>query len=126
MEWLSMGSVYATGWVFADTAQALAGNVDHALAFASYSKRRTSHVRHHRCTLIRGASQPQKEPHAQLCPYELKPADSRPWLYRAAVKALLDGFGRRLRCPGPGIDEYGRQLPTETSAPATEPVHPAT
>ncbi|WP_326695780.1 MULTISPECIES: hypothetical protein [unclassified Streptomyces] len=76
MEWLSLDSVSATGWAFADTAQALAGNVDHALAFASYSKRRTSHVRHHRCTLIRGASQPQKEPHAQLCPYELKPADS--------------------------------------------------
>ncbi|MFE1290253.1 hypothetical protein [Streptomyces sp. NPDC058751] len=72
MEWLSPGSAYATGWAFADTAQTLGGSVDHALVSTARPERRTSHVRHHRCTLVRGASQPREELHAQLCPYERK------------------------------------------------------
>ncbi|MEU7378606.1 hypothetical protein AB0A91_01070 [Streptomyces sp. NPDC042207] len=70
MEWLSLDSVYATGWIFADTAEALAGGVDHALASRPHTGWRTSRVpldRHHRCALVRGASQPQQGLHASLC-----------------------------------------------------------
>ncbi|MFJ1653221.1 hypothetical protein ACIOC2_17865 [Streptomyces sp. NPDC088337] len=109
MQWLGQDSVYATGWIFADTAEALAGGVDHALASTGHTGWRTSRVRpdrHHRCTLIRGALQPQKGLHAPLCPYEPKPAGSpadrpvAPEPVRTAPSAREEGrgsVGHRLR-----------------------------
>jgi hypothetical protein len=76
MEWFHQHSTYATNWAFADTAERLVTSVNRALAPASHTGWRVPRVRHDRCTLVRGASPPQTGPHAPLCPYEPKPADS--------------------------------------------------
>lgn len=76
MEWLHQGSVYATNWAFADTAEGLVAGVDRTLAPASHTGWHLPRVRHDRCTRVRGASPPQQDPHAPLCPYEPGPAGS--------------------------------------------------
>ncbi|MFD7786171.1 hypothetical protein ACFV4Q_24245 [Streptomyces nojiriensis] len=73
-QWLHKGRVYATGWAFADTGEPLVGSVDNALAPTPHTEWHSfPRGPHDRCTLVRGATQPQTGPHAPSCPYEPSP-----------------------------------------------------
>ncbi|MFI8391896.1 hypothetical protein [Streptomyces sp. NPDC085540] len=70
-QWLHKGRVYATLWAFADTGEPLVRGVDNALAPTPYTEWHSfPRVSHDRCTLVRGATQPQTGPHAPFCLYE--------------------------------------------------------
>ncbi|MGW3325403.1 hypothetical protein [Streptomyces virginiae] len=70
-QWLHKGKVYATGRAFADTGEPLVRSVDNTSAPKPYwGWDSFPDDPHDRCTLVRGATQPQTGPHAPSCPYE--------------------------------------------------------
>ncbi|MER6315254.1 hypothetical protein ABT237_15960 [Streptomyces sp. NPDC001581] len=76
-QWLHKGRVYATGWAFADTGEPLVRSVDNTWAPTPYwGWHSFPGEPHDRCTLVRGATQPQTGPHAPSCPYEPAPGSA--------------------------------------------------
>ncbi|MFE5863103.1 hypothetical protein ACFQ77_21525 [Streptomyces virginiae] len=70
-QWLHKGAVYATRWAFADTGAPLVHGVDNTLSPKLYRGWDSfPGDPHDRCTLVRGATQPQTGAHAPSCPYE--------------------------------------------------------
>lgn len=74
-EWLHEGRTYATSWNFADTSEGLVRSVNRDLAPTAHARGGSPRVRHDRCVLVRGATEPQEAPHSPLCPYKAEPSD---------------------------------------------------